>query len=347
MKRLGNVYHKICDLDNIKQAILQASKRKRKHRAVRRVLADIDGHAKIVQDLLLSKTYRPSPGRIRDIKDPATGKIRTINCPKFFPDQVIHWALMNHTRDVLLRGSYEHSAGGIPGRGAHKLARSVTKWVKRDRKNTKYFLKMDIRKFYQSIDGKILKKQLRRVLKDPDALWLFDVIIDSSDGLPIGYVTSVYLSDFHLQQIDHIIKEVLGIKYYARYVDDMVLFSTNKKTLHKTKKIIEKLLERYGLTVKDNWQISPLSSRDIDFLGYRINRNRVFIRKRTALRMRRRIRRVAKQPLNYQNAAAIISYWGIIQACNSFNFRKKCLEPYINIETVKGMISVWQKSNQI
>jgi hypothetical protein len=341
MKRAGYVYDTICSRDNIRNAILHASRRKRDHRNVVAVLEDIDGAVERIRRMLTDKTYTPSPYKVKEIRDGATGKLRTICCPKFYPDQIIHWAAITPLRPVLSRGAYAHSHGGIPGKGTHSALKTCRKWIARDRKNTKYVLKMDVRKFYQSVDNEILKTLLRRVIKDRDALWLLDTIVDSAKGLPIGNYTSVWLSDFCLQGLDHYVKQHLGAAHYIRYVDDMVVFGRNKRKLHKARKDIEEYLgSQLRLTLKANWQVFPLASRDLDFLGYRINRDRVILRKNVALRMRRRAKRIGKKRvLGPRDAAAMASYRGMLVHCDSYNFRRLHIEPYIDYREVRRVIS--------
>ena len=345
MKRAGNIYNEICDIENIKYAIRMAGRRKQHHRAVAAVFDDIDSHAEKLQKILIERTYTPAPYKIKEIKDGASGKIRTISCPKFFPDQVIHWAVVTPLQPVMSRGTYAHAAGGTPGRGAHQIIKTCQKWIKEDLKNTKYILKLDVRKFYQSVDNTILKQMLRRVLKDPDTLWLLDQIIDSSKGLPIGNYTSVWLSDFYMQGIDNFIKQDLKITHYVRYVDDMILFGRNKKKLHKDRQDIDEYLNlNLHLSLKENWQVFPIKYRDLDFLGYRINRDRVILRKITALRIRRRAKRIArKRSMSHSDASAMVSYMGMLKSCNSYNFKKKHIWPFVNIKNMRRVISRWQK----
>ena len=127
---------------------------------------------------------------------------------------------------------YYWCCASIKGRGLHHGMRKLKKALVEDRKYTKYCLKLDIKKFYPNIDKQCLKDKFRRVIKDENTLWLIDSIIDSADsGVPIGNYTSQWFANFYLQDLDHYIKEELGIKYYIRYMDDMVLFSNNKKTI--------------------------------------------------------------------------------------------------------------------
>jgi hypothetical protein len=305
------------------------------------VLEDIDGAVERIHHLLASKTYVPSPYKVKEIRDGATGKLRTICCPRFYPDQIIHWAAITPLKGALSRGAYAHSHGGIPGKGTHSALKTCRKWIAKDRKNTKYVLKMDIRKFYQSVDNETLKTLLRHRIKDRDALWLLDTVVDSAKGLPIGNYTSVWLSDFYLQGLDHYIKQRLDAVHYIRYVDDMVVFGRNKRRLHKLRaEIGEYLGVRLKLEMKSNWQVFPLADRDLDFLGYRINRHRVILRKNVALRMRRRAKRIGKKPmLGAKDAAAMVSYRGMLAHCDSYNFRRMHIEPHIDYREVRRVIS--------
>lgn len=349
MKRTGYIYDRICDADNIKYAIRMAARRKTNQRSVARILENIDEYSENLSQILREKAYIPSPYKIKVIKDKTAGKSRVISCPKFWPDQVIHWAVMTPLRHVLSRGVYEHSAGGMPGKGAHSAYKTCRKWIVRDPRNTKYVLKMDVRHFYQSVDNNVLKVALRKIIKDRDALWLLDTIIDSAAGLPIGNYTSVWLSDIYLRGLDRLIKQDLKAVYYLRYVDDMVVFGRNKKDLHKTRKAISEYLKNeLRLEMKGNWQVFPLRHRDLDFLGYRINRTRTILRKKTSLRIRRRVKKIAsKGTVSYRDAAAMVSYFGLMDACNSYNFKVKHVWPNFSKLEMRKVISKWKKQNRI
>lgn len=125
---------------------------------------------------------------------------------------------------------------------------------------------------------------------------MIDLIIDSSkNGLPIGNYTSQWFANFYLQDLDHYIKEDLHIKYYIRYMDDIVLFHRNKKELHKIKEKIEAFLEKEDLKLKENWQLFKTDSRPLDFLGYRFYRGYTTLRRGNCLRIRRRIKKSIKK----------------------------------------------------
>lgn len=186
MKAKGNIYCKICEEENIKLAIIKASKNKGHRKDVRKVMNNIEQYTKIIQNILIEKTYIPNPYIKKSIYDGANKKERIIYKPCFFPDQIIHWALMLQIRDILKRGMYYYCCASVEGRGVHYGARHIKKILVRDRKNTKYCLKLDIKKYYPSVDKELLKRKFRRLIKCRDTLDLIDKIIDSSEeGLPI------------------------------------------------------------------------------------------------------------------------------------------------------------------
>lgn len=236
MKRTGNIYQKITELSNIEAAIYKASKGKSGRNSVEKILDSPTYYALQIQKSLKDKMYRPSPYVEMKIHDGANKKERIIYKPRFYPDQIVHWALMLQIEPLLMKGMYEFCCASVKGRGIMRGMRHIKKILVQDRKYTKYCLKLDIKKFYPGIDKQILKNKFRRILKDKDTLNLIDLIIDSGiEGIPIGNFTSQWFANFYLQDLDHFIKEHLKVKYYVRYMDDMVLFSNNKKNYERSK----------------------------------------------------------------------------------------------------------------
>lgn len=341
MKRAGNLFPGICDMQNIETAILKASLGKRNRGYVRRVLADSERYAAEVRDMLLARAYTPSPYTIKTIKDGPTQKVREIYKPRFWPDQVIHWALMLRLQPVIMRGMYAYNCGSVPGRGTSYAQKALRRWLDTDYRGTKYCLKMDVSKFYPSIDLGILKGMFRRRIKDRDCLWLIDTILDSNPerGLPIGNYTSQWFSNFFLEGMDHFIKERLGVKYYIRYVDDLVLLGPNKKALHRARIAVDDYLHGINLQMKGNWQVFLVNARAIDFLGLRFYRDHTTLRKRNALRIRRRMRKIRrKDRLTYEDACAVVSYWGWIKRSDSYEFYHRYVRPYVTLAQAKQRI---------
>ena len=133
--------------------------------------------------------------------------------------------------------------------------------------NSYYVLKCDISKFFASIDHDILKKKLLRRIKDKDALKIVFDIIDSNDkGLYIGSMTSQILAIFHLNDMDHFIKEDLKIKYYVRYQDDFLLFHESKQHLRYCLKELTAFLKKEHLTLNRKTRIYK-NTNNFLFLG--------------------------------------------------------------------------------
>jgi RNA-directed DNA polymerase len=341
MKRAGHIFEKVCEIENIKIAILRSSQGKRDRPYVRKIVDNIDRFAEEIREMLTNKEFVHSPYTVKIIRDGPSQKERQIFKPRYYPDQVVHWALMLQLHELIMHGMYEYSCGSIPGRGTSYGQKFLRRWMDKDYKGTKYCLKMDISKFYPSIDTKILKELLRSKIKDTNCLWLLDTIIDSSpQGLPIGNYTSQWFSNYYLQGLDHFIKEKLGAKYYLRYVDDLVILGANKRRLHKMRQEIEGYMRDIHLHLKDDWQVFLVTSRAIDILGLRFFRDKTILRKRNALRIRRRMEKIHRKPeLNYRDACAVVSYWGWIKRSDSYHFYNKYIKSKVSLKQAKGVIS--------
>lgn len=346
MKRTGHLFEKIVDIDNIKTAARKASLGKRHQKGVQRILMNLDHYASRVQEMLIDGSFSPSPYAVKRIIDGTARKEREISKPRFYPDQIVHWAIMLQVEPLMMRGMYYYNCGSIPGRGASRGQKAIRKWLNSDHKGTKYCLKLDISKFYPSVDNSILKAKFRRIIKDGRMLRLLDQIVDSATGLPIGNYTSQWFANFFLTDLDHFIKGLKGAKHYTRYVDDLVILGPNKRALHRIKVAIDGYLKHLRLQIKSNWQVFKTSSRAIDFLGLKFYPCHTTLRRKTSLRVRRRAKKVAKKSnLNCADASAMISYWGWIKRSNSYRYYHQHIKPYIEISKCRKVVSSHAKAN--
>jgi hypothetical protein len=235
---------------------------------------------------------------------------------------------------------YEYSCGSIPKRGAHYGKKRIEKWLRNDLKNTKYVFKMDIKHFYESVDKDVLKKMLKRKIRDWRALELIYKVIDSCEkGLPLGNYTSQWFANFMLTELDHYIKEQLGAKHYMRYMDDIVIFGGNKKELHKMHKAIDTYLrEKLHLKIKENWQVFRFEykgkGRPLDFMGWQFYREKTILRKSIFIRIMRKAKRVGKHT-TIQGAQGMISYMGYIKHTDTYGSYINHIRPYVNIGKLK------------
>lgn len=355
MHRVGNLYQDICDIENIKLAIWNASNRKRKRADVQAVLFDFNHFAYEIQDMLINKTYEPSAPKEKVIYCKSSKKYRTISIPKFYPDLCIQWAVMQILQPVFMKSMYQYSCGSVPGKGTQYARKVVEKWVRKDPKNTKYCLTMDIKKFYPSVNLGILKNRLRTKFKDRNVLWLLDTIIDVYDvGLPVGYYTSTWFSNFLLDELDHKIKEEFGgAAYYVRNVDDMNCYGANKKKLHKLREKISEYLSGIGLELKENWQVFKYGvkakhrhkegyriSRVTDFVGYSYYRTHTRLRKSIALNLRRKAIKIQKKGYaDAKSAASLIASLGWSRHGDCYNYYMANIKHRVDMVQIKGVIS--------
>lgn len=308
MKRLNGLYQQICSVENLQLADAKARKRKGDQYGIMLHDRNKDENIQALRDMLLNKTYTTSPYEVFKIYEP---KERDVYRLPYYPDRITHHAIMNVLEPVFVGTFTADTYSCIKGRGIHAAARSVRKALK-DVNGTQYCLKLDIKKFYPSIDHHILKALLRRKIKDNDLLWLLDGIIDSAPGVPIGNYLSQYFANFYLTYFDHWLKEEKQLRYYYRYADDIVILAGEKAMLHQTLADIRGYLETLKLSIKSNYQVYPVAARGIDFVGYRFYHTHVLLRKSIKQRFARAVARGASQ----QTLAA---YRGWTKHCDSKN----------------------------
>lgn len=315
MKRINNLFDRICNIENLKLADKKARKGKAHQHGVLAHDKDREANILLLQDQLINKSYKTSAYKTFTIHDP---KERLIFCLPYFPDRICHHAIMNILEPIFVSTFTKDTYSCIKRRGIHAAAYAV-KDALRDIKGTEYCLKLDIKKFYPSIDHAILKKLIRHKFKDENLLWLLDGIIESTEGVPIGNFLSQFFANFYLSYFDHWIKEVKRVKYYFRYADDLVFLSDNKPYLHALLNDIRNYLrDQLLLTVKQNYQVFPVDARSIDFVGYRFYHSHILIRKSIK-------QSFARMLYKNKNIASIASYNGWLSHCNSRNLIKKLM----------------------
>ena len=135
----------------------------------------------------------------------------------------------------------------------------------------KYCLQIDVKKFYPSINNKLLKETIRKKIKCKGTLKLLDAIIEGHDGVPIGNYISQYFANLVLSDIDHYCKEVFGAKYYYRYCDDILVVARSSEYLHWLRVQINKLLIGKELSMKSNYQVYKITkNRGVNCFGFTV-----------------------------------------------------------------------------
>lgn len=265
MNRHGNIYPRICSRENLILADSIARSGKLWQYGVKVFDRNPQDNLDKLHDMLANKTYSTSAYTNFTVHEP---KERIVSSLPYFPDRIAHHAIMNELENIFVSVFTADTYSCIKGKGIHAAARGVKRAL-RDVPGTKYCLKLDIKKFYPSIDHDILKGLLRRKFKDANLLWSLGEIIKSAPGVPIGNYLSQYFANFYLAYFDHWLKEEKGVKYYFRYADDLVILSDNKPFLHQILADIRTYLyTELKLEVKGNYQVFPVDARGIDFVGY-------------------------------------------------------------------------------
>lgn len=302
-------------MENLRLADWKARQGKKRNRGVILFDRDPEGNLQRLRALLLSGKYHTSRYTFFQVHDP---KERTIARLPYYPDRIVHHAIMNVLEPIFTSLYTADTYACIKGRGGHLARRKLMASMRKDPEGTRYCLKLDIRKYYPSIDHDILKAILRRKFKDVRLLRLLDEIIDSAEGLPIGNYLSQSLANVYLAYFDHYVKEVLKVRHYFRYVDDIVVLSGDKAELHRLRVLLSEQLERLHLEVKPNWQVFPVDVRGLDFLGYIFRHTHVLLRKRIKRNLFRKLRTLRRLHLSArQIQLAIGSYFGWLKYTDS------------------------------
>lgn len=328
MKRVNNLFDKICSIENINEADRKARKGKSRIKK----FIQIHDNDKESQNLLLSQqlrngTYRTSKYKNSVIYEP---KLRIISKLPYYPDRIAQHAIMNVMKPIFISWFIRYTYANIEGRGIHACMKGVANVLKKHKNQTKYCLKLDIKKYYPNINHNILKSILFRKIKDVRLLDALYEIIDSfsnnsSDkygegvtGLPLGNYTSGYFANIYLMYFDRWCKQVLKCRYYFRYADDIVILSDNKRFLHSVFYQIQKYLNTIlNLKIKNNYQIFNVDINGIDFVGYVLDHDKVRLRKFIKYKIKRVVKLYNnKEITKIRFSKSFPSYYGWIKHGN-------------------------------
>jgi hypothetical protein len=308
------LFEKIVSFDNLVLAHKNARKGKTRYKEVIYVDNNLESCINEIQGLLVEETYKVSNYKVFNKKE--NGKVRKIASLPYYPDRIIQWAIIQVIGEIFDKHLIYDTYSSIKGKGIHFGFRRL-KMLLHKQKDKQYCLKLDISKYYQSVDKQILKNMLERKFKDKKLLNLLFKIIDSNEnGIPIGNFLSQHFANFYLSGLDRYIKEIKKAKLYFRYMDDIVIFHKNKRVLHfLQREIAWYCREKLRLKLKKSYQIFPVEVRGVDFLGYVFRKEFVLIRKKIKINM------IKKTSKNKEKSAA--SYFGWLKWCDCTNLMCK------------------------
>lgn len=332
-------YIKLLDEELISYCWTQASKGKRDRESVQRMRSKKE-QAKLLQELR-DKTYEPSPCRKMTRWDKNAKKYREISCP-VFRDQIVHWAIVTLMREHLEKTFIQFNIANIPGRGLGYGNLLLRHWSQQ--RGTKYVLKLDIRKYYPSINIQNLMEMLKRKVRDTELIKLIEKILYAESpggvGVTLGSYLNLWLALFYLDGLDHMIKERFRVKFYLRYVDDILILTRTKREAKKLFSFIQVYLADIGLEIKISgrgkgkiykWD----NTNFIDMLGTKTYRNKQVLRGHIYLSINRKMAKVAKNRKDPHLARSILSYKGLAEHSDCINFYKKISKTIAKLDLKK------------
>ena len=299
MKPIKSLFKKIYDFETLLHAFNQAKKRRRYNKDVLGFGANLEENLIDIQNHLMHKTYEVGCYKEFYVYDPKKRLIMALP----FRDRIVQWAIYSVLNPIFVKGYITDSHGCVMGRGTLSAVQRLKYWLRKVAKspNKYYYLKLDISKYFYRIDHAVLLEIIGRKIADPDVMWLLDTIVNSEDkpfglpvgfaayetderlsdvGMPIGNLTSQMFANIYLNEADQYIKRELGVRYYIRYMDDMIILADDKKRLQAIKHDVEAFLdEKLRLSLNKKTAIRPISL-GIDFLGYKVWASHTKLRKK-------------------------------------------------------------------
>jgi hypothetical protein len=287
MRRVGDLIIRIATRENLALAFHKAAKGKRHSPVVRQYADNLDNRLQRLVRAILDGSVTVGRFHRFVVCDP---KHRVIHAASF-SERVLHHAIMNICGPYFERGAIADSFACRLAKGNCAALQRAGGFAR------KYdcFLKLDVRRYFDSVNHVILKEQFRRLFKDFRLLCLLDRIVDTYEteagkGLPIGTLTSQYFANFYLDPFDHFVKERLKCRGYLRFMDDFALWSQGKGQLQQWQAEVAAWLDaRRSLELKNDARLGQ-TRNGMPFLGFRLMPNRVLVGRRARRRFRSRLK---------------------------------------------------------
>lgn len=323
-KRQGFFMEELCDRDNIVKGYKNSKHGKT---YVYNMLKHKEFNPDEVVDKLqydfINGLYKTSDYTVFKVYEP---KERVIFRLPYAPDRIAHHAIMNVLEGYWTNKISNTSYSCIKNKGVYGAYKYLKKCL-RDIKNTKYCLKCDIKKFFPSVNHRIMKQVVTRYIKDSEILDIIYEIIDSTDrcsfctkgyNLPIGNYLSQYLANLIVSLVIMTLRKEFPRVKIIVYMDDIIILAPNKGILHECNDRLIKILNEFCLTMKSNYQIFPVDSRGISFVGFRFYHNKILLRKNIYYKIIKLCYKYKNNKITKsQFKKSMAAYYGWLKCCNS------------------------------
>jgi len=327
----------VFSFENLYRAYLKCRKNKRRSKKALEFEINAEENLLKLKVALQSRTYRPLPSTCFVTESP---KMREIFAA-YFRDRVVHHLLVSYLEPKWEPIFIHDSFACRKGKGTHGAVKRLQKFMRKVSGNgtrKAFYIHLDIRSFFVSINKQILFDVVSRKEGHPDIIWLLGVIIfnnpamnpvkkgqlslfdaipphkslfqtNNKTGLPIGNYTSQFFANVYLNQLDQFVKHELKCSYYIRYVDDMVLLSTKRKELENWEKEIRSFCQsRLALGLnKGQRRLAPLTN-GCNFVGYVVRPTHLLVRNRCVNNLKSKIRKFETELTGKWHGATVVKY---------------------------------------
>lgn len=351
-KKIENVYHKVIEFDNLYQSYKKALKGKNKYTKEALIFQEDETINLLkLQKELKNKTYKFGNYTSFYVYEP---KKRLIHAPSF-RDKIVQLALNNILKEYYNKTFIYDSYGSIDNKGTHRCVDKIQhnlrqgKWEYGEQA---YIVKFDVKKFFYSIDRDKLKNIYKKKIKDKDTLDLLFEIIDSANqidekGLPLGNTISQLSANVYLNELDQYAKRKLGLKYYVRYMDDVIVVVKDKQKANEVKdKLINFVEENLNIKANlDKTQIFPIN-QGVNSVGFKIYTTHRLLRDSSKKKIKRKIKSfpnlVKNKNISQAKCEELINSWRAhANHSNSYKFQESLLNRYKYIyRSTRGKLKV-------
>lgn len=293
----------------------------------------VDYMALKIYEEICNRKISLDPIRYEERVDGISKKIREIGISSM-KQQLYDYIIVNACEKMFYAKIGHYQCASIPRKGQVFGKGAIETWIRTNPKQCRYIFKADIKKFYPSVDHKILKELLARDIKNSTLLYILYTLIDTyKEGLCIGSYLCQYLANYVLSYPYHYVSEMLYterrgkrinlINHVLFYMDDIILFGSSKKNVKLAAKKLEKYLnEKFKLGFKPTYQLFPLDSRPIDMMGFKIYTYKTTVRKRIYNKANRTFKK-AKKNMTLKQAYRVVSYNGYFRHSYSYKYIKQ------------------------
>lgn len=319
-KKYRNLIEKIADMDNLRDAFARTAKAKKITYGYLQFNEYSEANLALIREELLAGQYKIGGYRQFTVREPKPRLISALD----FKDRLVQHAVCNIISPIFEAILLPNTFACREGRGTHAGVHYIQSKVRQT--GYKYFLKTDYSKFFPSVDRAVLHQMIERKITCRKTLAILQEIIPpEGSGIPIGSLTSQLFANVYGNAVDRFIHFELGHRYWARYMDDIVILGNDLNQLREDFKKIEAFsLDVLKMRIS-KWQASPIS-QGINFLGYRIWPTHKLIRKDSVRRAKRKIARYVANGDELALQKFVASWRGHAQhadTCNLFNYLEK------------------------